>query len=326
MRIIFIIVLLTTLTVSSAFAGTESAQSAFEEGAALFEHREYSKAAAAFRKAYKIKPSWKILYNIAQCETAAGQYGRALEDFETFLAQGADEITLKRRNEVEAELDRLRKLVGFVEIKAPEGAIVFINGEERGTCPLPGKLMVAASVVHELKIVDGGEELLNRNIQVGGTQFITIEANGESDDETVRNSSDTPAETEHMPENALVSTPATQHNPLKIAGIITASVGGALMISGLVTGKLTLSKANQLEDNCDGKKDCDESNKDMYDRAESLATATNVLLATGSALAITGVIFAIVGHKKESSKEKLVVQTTPLIGQTFMGIAVHGSF
>ncbi|MBN2528160.1 MAG: hypothetical protein JXR76_17340 [Deltaproteobacteria bacterium] len=201
-------------------AGRES----YEEGAELFENGEYSQAAIAFRKAYEIKPSWKILYNIAQCETAAGQYGRALEDFKTFLAQGADEIELKRRNEVEAELDRLRKLVGFVEIKAPDGAKVVINGEERGTCPLAGKLMVAASVVHKLKIVYDAEELLNRNIQVGGTQSITIEANDESDDSRANESSDTSIKTELVPENELASPSTSRRSPLKIAGIITAGV------------------------------------------------------------------------------------------------------
>ncbi|MBN2528159.1 MAG: hypothetical protein JXR76_17335 [Deltaproteobacteria bacterium] len=98
------------------------------------------------------------------------------------------------------------------------------------------------------------------------------------------------------------------------------------MVSGLVTGKLALSKANQLEDNCDGQTDCDVSNKDLYNSAESLATATNVLLATGSALAITGIVLALVGHRKSNANEKLAVHTTPLIGQSLLGVGIHGSF
>lgn len=318
MRIIIVSLVIATLSAGpAAFAddAVEAALVAFQEGTDLFEAGEYSQAAVAFRKAYKSKPTWKILYNIGQCEAASGQYGRALEDFETFLALGADEVDQKRREEVESELDRLRKLVGLVEIDAPEGATVFLNDEERGTAPLPGKLMVTASIVHKLRVEREGQPLLERDIQVGGTQTISIEVN-EDDPDTAK------TETAPSPELA----PASKRNPLKVTGIVMAGVGGAAAIAGLVTGKLSLTKTEELEEKCGGATSCENSNKGLHDEAETLAKTTNVLLIAGAGLVVTGVVLAIIGHKKSKSNKKMAIQTTPLVGQTLVGIGIQGSF
>ncbi|MBN2530773.1 MAG: hypothetical protein JXR76_30580 [Deltaproteobacteria bacterium] len=41
----------------------------------LFENEQYPEASAKFRKAYELKPSWKILVSIGQCEATAKNRG-----------------------------------------------------------------------------------------------------------------------------------------------------------------------------------------------------------------------------------------------------------
>jgi tetratricopeptide (TPR) repeat protein len=100
-------VLLLTVNVN---AGTkiEEAEVAYGKGRDLFEQGKYVKAAGSFRKAYELKPNWKILYNIGQCEAAAKRHGLALKAFEEYLSRGGDDIPPERKDEVPAEISRLK--------------------------------------------------------------------------------------------------------------------------------------------------------------------------------------------------------------------------
>ena len=59
-------------------------------------------------------------------------YGLALEAFERYLAKGGDEIQGERQKEVLEEVDRLRRMVGSMEVTAPRSCIVLIDDVERG--------------------------------------------------------------------------------------------------------------------------------------------------------------------------------------------------
>ena len=68
----------------------KKAKTAFDRGRASFEQQQYKDAADAFREAYDLMPSWKLLYNIGQAEAAGSRYGLALDSFERYLAVGGD--------------------------------------------------------------------------------------------------------------------------------------------------------------------------------------------------------------------------------------------
>ncbi|MBN2715212.1 MAG: hypothetical protein JXX14_05110 [Deltaproteobacteria bacterium] len=315
MRKLHLIIIASTWLATPALANSTDARKVFMDGTALFEQNDYIKAAEKFRHAYELEPSWKIFYNIAQCEAAAKQYGRAMESFEKFLALGGDEITNERQEEVEAELDRLRRLVGFVEILAPKGSTVFIDNQARGTTPLPGKLMVAASVVHQLRIEQDGRELLSRKLEVSGTQAITVDVNNT---QSVRSEPDhNTLETETQPKSA-------SRHPLKTAGIITSGIGGALLVVSAITGGLAIRKSNDLAGSCPEKVNCEENDQRLKTSGETLQTVTNVLLITGAMLTTGGVTMAILGHKK--SRRESNVAVAPILGRELAGISVQGKF
>ena len=64
----------------------EQAVSAFNQGKEFFRSNKYLEASAAFRKAYGLKKTWKLQYNIGQSEAAAKRYGLALEALEHYLS------------------------------------------------------------------------------------------------------------------------------------------------------------------------------------------------------------------------------------------------
>ncbi|MCK9461397.1 MAG: hypothetical protein M0R80_17340 [Proteobacteria bacterium] len=85
---------------SSAQDEADPAKAAFGLGGELFDKGDYAAAADAFREANRLKPSWKLFYNIGQAEAAGRRYGLALEAFERYLIEGGDEIAADRNDEV----------------------------------------------------------------------------------------------------------------------------------------------------------------------------------------------------------------------------------
>jgi tetratricopeptide (TPR) repeat protein len=152
-----------------------AAKVAFDEGRELFHAEQYAEASESFRRAYELKQSWKLFFNIAQCEAGARRYGLAVEAFERYLAEGGDEVPRERLDEVLAELTRLKALSGMLDISAPEGAIVRIDGIERGRAPLLAPVMVAAGVPCVLVVELDGKVLLEQDLRLIGGQTRSVE-------------------------------------------------------------------------------------------------------------------------------------------------------
>ncbi|MBN2714399.1 MAG: hypothetical protein JXX14_01015 [Deltaproteobacteria bacterium] len=153
----------------------ETARKAFQKARELFEAEQFEAAAIQFRIAYKNKPSWKLLYNIAQCEVGAKRYGAGLEHFEQYLVEAGDKITYERRREVEDETVRLRNMVGYLEVTGPEGADLFVGGIKRGTLPLKGMLAITASQEQVVSGIVDGRKLSVKRLKVMIGQKQTVE-------------------------------------------------------------------------------------------------------------------------------------------------------
>ena len=132
----------------------------FQIGVRDFDARDYKGALTSFQKAYDLNPSWKLFYNIGHCQAALKYYGLAVITFERYLAEGGDAVSEARRDEVLLELERMRKMVGDIEVVAPVGLDVFVDGIYRGVTPLPGPLSVSAGALHHIELREGDEVLL----------------------------------------------------------------------------------------------------------------------------------------------------------------------
>jgi hypothetical protein len=210
----------------AAAQGSDEARAAFQEGLDAFGEGRYPAARAAFARAYALSPSWKLLYNLGQCEAALKEYGLSLTHFERYLSEGGDNVNAERRDEVLAEVERLRKMVGSLEVTAPAGAVVLVDGIERGTAPLPGRIRVAASVEHELVVRKGARVLLERTVLIGGGEHLTFEATadaaaGQADEPP-------PAPEPEQPE---------ARSGVATAGWVVLGAGAALLAGGGITAR-----------------------------------------------------------------------------------------
>jgi hypothetical protein len=115
---------------------------------------------------------------------------------------------------------------------------------------------------------------------------------------------------------------------LRTAGFITAGVGGAALIGGIVTGVMAKSASSRATDQCRDKV-CPTKAGSDFDSASSLATVTNVLFIGGGVLAATGVTLVIVGGKsghdsKAASAPRL--ELAPSVAANSAGLFARGAF
>jgi hypothetical protein len=230
-----ICVLAVAILSASAFEARADAEAdaraAFQDGVKQFDAGRFQEAAAAFREANRLSPSWRIQYNIGQCEAALKRYGDALDAFDQYLAEGGDEIPDARQSEVLAEVARLRLKVGSVEVRGEPGIAVIIDGNRRGVTPVDAGIRVTGGVAHRLELVREGAVLLDREFKVGAGQQITVEA--------PEASSSPPASDEgaaQAPSTPVAGEPSADEprrvRPLFVSGIAVGAVGIAMLAVG----------------------------------------------------------------------------------------------
>ncbi len=302
------------------------ARDVFQEGTALFEAGRFIEAAEAFRAAYRLKPNWKILYNIGQCEAAAKRFGLALETFEAYLARGGNDAPKDRREQVLAEVIRLRSMVGFLKIEAPANAIVVVDGVERGTTPMSMETPIGVGLQHEVTIAIEGRSSPPQTVKVigGKTATLTFEAPPPPPpvepplEEEVEAAAE---ESKEQPEP--VADTDDESSPLKTWGWIAVGVGGALLAGGAVTGVLALKANDTINDECpDG---CYSQQYEELDRRKKLALTTDVLLPAGGAVAATGIVLLIVAAIRDG-EEDAGVTVAPSIDAESARLAVEWRF
>jgi hypothetical protein len=277
------------------------AKSAFEKGKTAFKEKRFIMAADSFREAYELKPTWKLLYNVGHAEAAGKRFGLALEAFEQYLFTGGDEVSEERQTSVQKEIARLKGMVGSLEVRAPTGSLVEVDEVERGTAPLPGKIRIAAGVIHRLVVRSGNEVLLDRSIRVGSGESSAIEVEQAGQATTAPKEPETATEPQDEGEPEPSIQPASkgeEPSRLRPVGWAVLGVGAAAVVAGSITGGMTMAKAGDLDESCPDKL-CSDSERDIHESAGKLATATNVLLPVGAALAVTGLMMVIFGGDDE---------------------------
>jgi hypothetical protein len=85
----------------------ELARHWFSTALSLARTERYTAAKALFLEAYEAEPHYLVLYNIAQAELQLQELAAAATHLRQYLAEGGAEISLKTRQAVEAQLERI---------------------------------------------------------------------------------------------------------------------------------------------------------------------------------------------------------------------------
>ncbi|HUT79168.1 MAG TPA: hypothetical protein VM285_15830 [Polyangia bacterium] len=158
-------------------AAKAKARKHFDDGVAFFGEDRYPAALAEFMLSYQTRPKTSVLYNIAMCQKAVGNYPAAIATFERYLAENGHKSDLEQRTEIEALLREMRSDLGRVRIAgAPVGTRVRIDGAEISLKDGRGSLEVAPGV-HRVLIEAGDGRSSERVVVVarGAEALVDLE-------------------------------------------------------------------------------------------------------------------------------------------------------
>ena len=273
----FILAITFAFQVAAADEAKKKAVEEFNKGTELFEKKDYEGATKSFRTAYDLSPTWKLLFNIGQCEAALKRYGLSIEAFEKYLAEGGDDIPIEKKDYVLDELDKMRKMVGGIRIDAPAGLEVWVDGVLRETTPVKVAIPLTAGLDHEVELREDGEVVFSSTEMIRGGSDLAIEYDPNGGEEGPR----APAGVE-------------KEGPVDVEGGEGAGGDGISPVffwTGLgatvVVGGTTLAlylAVNSRKDSLDS--------QEKVDSTESMQTAGIALLAVTGALAITTLVLA----------------------------------
>ena len=287
----------------------DEAMTQFKLGVDLYRDKQFEQAAIAFERAYDLKPSYKLLYNIAQVENDLRHYAEALKGYRKYLADGGDNVPDDRRTEVEGEIERLQTLVGRVVIETEhEGLTVFIDDRRHGDTPLDGPVYVDMGE-HKVLLKNGTEEVHSEVVKVAGDQTVTVEI-GDADEE------------EAAPVEAPV--PVEDDMPKRIWTWVALGVGVAAGAGAGVTGGLSKAKVDDIKAQCDGNS-CPADQKEDADSAKLLGNlSTGLTIGAGVLVAAAVTLFFVEpGLGEEEEPAVAIVPTTSPDGA---GISITGRF
>ena len=149
-----------TPSTSAQDSATAEARARFEEGIKLAEAGEHESARLKFSQAWALFKSPAILFNLARSEQLTNHPVEALEHYRQFAKTPPDpKVTDVQRQRAAENIAELAKKVGQIEIEAPTGARITVDGRavEAGTTDpvpvTPGKHVVEAVFDGKVKSV-----------------------------------------------------------------------------------------------------------------------------------------------------------------------------
>jgi len=274
-------------SVTRADAPPQDARELFVKGQAAYRAGDYEVAVDLWKRAYEIDARPLLLFNLAQ---AYGRMGKLVEERDTlklFLETAPqDEPSLSTATSRLSVVERALARTGIaIRAENAEGARVLIDGEDRGLLPRPDAFRVEPGA-HRVEIFREGFEPFDARVVVPPGEETAIDVVLEALDVSAV----------AIPTEASVGA-----TPWILYG-----AGGALIATGAVLGGLTLA----------GTADAPPRGSDDAERTRKLAISADVALATGAAVAVTGLVLHMV--KRKSSDERAFV---PSFGPGYLGFS-----
>jgi hypothetical protein len=130
----------------AAPAAVAEARKHFQRGIAFYKDTDFRSALVEFQEAYRISPSYKILFNIAQTQEELGDFAAALVSLRAYAEQGGNDLDRARRAQVDADEKRLEAHVATVTIEVNEpDAELSADADKHvvlGKSPLPAPVLL----------------------------------------------------------------------------------------------------------------------------------------------------------------------------------------
>lgn len=267
--------------------GTEAARELYAQGEAAYGNGDYETSVNLWRHAYELDPRIGLQYNLAQAYERLGRLQEAVQALELYV--GGTTAEDPRRASAEARITSLRERItrtGVRIVGAPDGAVLLVDGVERGLFPHEGAWPIDAAT-HDVRVrADGFHDFVARvAVPVGQVVDVTVRMRAAE---------------------------------LPVGGIVTMSIGAALVAGGLAVGALAL----------DGAHAAPSSDGPEADEARTLALTSDVLWVTGAVAIGAGIAWLVadlVADEDAASASSASLRLVPILGPNLGGLSLAGT-
>ena len=165
------LVLALFLSIPDSSGGRDQAKELLREANGLFNEGKLEPALALYKAAYDAHPNPRLLYNIAVAEAALDRPLEAARDFDAFLEATMAEVELEQRPLAQQQLRELERELGRIEVRAPRGALVTLDGRSVGVAPVAPIRVLPGT--HDLEVTLEGYIDFSRVLQIEAGQHGT---------------------------------------------------------------------------------------------------------------------------------------------------------
>jgi tetratricopeptide (TPR) repeat protein len=135
----------------------------------------YEAALEQFNDAYAASPNFAVLYNIGQAQMVLGRPLEAIEALSKYLREGADQVPLSRREQVQAQIGLLESRLAELSITTDRpGAAIRVDGRDVGRTPLYQPIRLAAGT-HTITASLADSSQVTRNVTLRESERQTLE-------------------------------------------------------------------------------------------------------------------------------------------------------
>lgn len=302
----------------------------------------YQDAYYQFKLAWDNSHSWKVLGNLGLCAFKLERDGEALQDYTDYLKGGGKQIDPEERKAMERDSLLISGNTAVVHLGSDVGDANVLDARAGSSVPPQTYKLDAAGIELRLRAgthtltastPDGKQQRWDVTITPGQTLEHRFEFNAAAPVAAVAPVAQPAAVTPPPGPEPVTPPPSAEGaksggSPLRTVGFVTAGVGGAALIGGVVTGIMAKGKSSDATKQC-ANKVCPTAAKKDFDSASSLATVTDVLLIGGAVLAAAGVTLVIVGGNSGGPPQRASLprlELTPVVATNGGGLFASGSF
>jgi len=153
----------------------EAAAAHYARGMELATQGLYEAALEQFNDAYAASPNFAVLYNIGEAQMALGRPLDAIEALTRYLRDGADQVPLSRREQVQAQIGLLESRLAELTVNANrQGAAIRVDGRDVGRTPLFQPIRLAAGPHTVTASLPNGEQI-TRDVPLKESERQTVE-------------------------------------------------------------------------------------------------------------------------------------------------------
>jgi hypothetical protein len=321
---------------------SDEAKLYFRNGVELIQSNppNYQDAYYQFKLAYEKSRSWKVLGNLGLCALKLERDGEALDAYNEYLKSGGKEVDAEERKALERDTLLISGNTAIVNLTSSVVDADLVDTRAGSSVP-PQTYKFA-----------GGN--LSLRLRAGSHSLTATSSDGKRETWEVSVTpgrvlehrfdfaapAPAPAAVAPPPQPAAAPAPAASPQPssggsgLRTAGFVTAGVGAAALVAGVITGVLSKSAESDATGACNADNVCPTSAEEDFDSAASLATMTNVFLIAGGVLATAGVGMIVFGGKSggeshagpASPKGPPRLRLSPLVAADGAGLVASGAF